>query len=89
MFQGQFGGFDSTDHNRPIIQLKVDGVNVGLAVVGSDVTHVGLIPGLETFGYNAFTNLAAGTHTASVEWHTFPIGAKSCVEERSLIVLHR
>jgi hypothetical protein len=86
MFQGQFGAFTSTAPNRPIVQLMVDGLNVGLAVVGSDLNGANQI---HTFGYNAFTTLTAGTHTAWVEWHTAPNPATSCVEERSLIVLHK
>lgn len=96
MFQGQFGGFTSSDAVRPVVQLKVDGQVVGLAVLGSDVRDLPTpslptptVSGVTTFGYNAFTTLDAGTHTASVEWHTFPAGTTICVEERSLIVLHR
>jgi hypothetical protein len=59
------------------------------AVVGSDVHDIDGIPGLETFRYNAFITLTAGTHTAWVEWRTFPTPSTTSVEERSLIVIHR
>jgi len=86
LFQGQFGGFRSTPGARAGIRFTVDGVVVGSAIaVGNDHGE-----GLETFGFNSFstTPLEAGTHTVKVLWHTYPSGAASCVEERSLIVLH-
>ena len=83
LFQGQFGGFSSTPGARAIIQLTIDGVVVGsAAAIGND--H-GV--DLQTFGYNAFGSVSAGPHVAEVQWHTFPPGATSCVEERSLILL--
>ena len=88
MFQGQFGGFTSTAPNRPLVRIMIDGQNAGLAVVGSDLNGANQI---HAFGYNAFATLTAGNHTAWVEWHTFSGSGvpTSCVEERSLIVLHR
>ena len=86
MFQGQFGGFTSTPGARAGLRMTVDGVVAGSALaIGSD--HGA---GLQTFGFNSFTTtpLGVGTHTVNVLWHTFPAGATSCVEERSLIVLH-
>ena len=84
MFQGQFGEGDSTAGARAGIRLTIDGVVVGSAVaVGNDHGD-----GLQTFGYNAFSGrLGVGDHTAQVLWHTYPDGATSCVEERSLITL--
>ena len=80
LFQGQFGAFSSTAGARAIIRLVIDGVTVGsAAAVGND--H-GV--DVQTFGYNAFASLPAGPHVAQVLWHTFPLGATSCVEERSL-----
>src|SRR5688500_17310715 len=88
MFQGQFGAFTSTAPNSPILRLVVDGEIVGLGVVGSLLNGANQI---QTFGYNAFSTLARGEHEAWVEWHTFASGgaATSCVEDRSLIVLHK
>jgi hypothetical protein len=86
MFQGQFGGAAPTAGARTALRIVVDGVVVGSAIaIGNDNG-----PGLETFGFNSFstTPLGAGSHTVDVLWHTFPAGAESCVEERSLIVLH-
>jgi hypothetical protein len=86
MFQGQFGGGTSTPASRTALRIVVDGTVVGSALaVGNDTGT-----GLETFGFNSFstTPLGAGSHTVTVLWHTFPAGATSCVEERSLIVLH-
>jgi hypothetical protein len=85
-FQGQFGGTGSSADGRAVLRFTVDGATVGSAVaIGNDVGE-----GLETFGYNAFsTPLAPGGHVVRVLWHTFPVGATTCVEERSLIVLHR
>ena len=84
MFQGQFGGFDSDATARPGIRLVIDDQIVGSAIaIGSDPGT-----GLTTFGFNAFsTVLRPGVHTAKVLWHSFPEGATTCVEERSLIVL--
>ena len=86
MFQGQFGGFPSTADARAVIQIQIDGNIVGSALaVGNDHGT-----GLQTFGFNAFSDeLGPGTHTAQVLWHTSPAGATSCVEERSLIILHQ
>jgi hypothetical protein len=86
MFQGQFGGFESTPDARAILRIVVDGEIVGSAVaIGSDVGGK-----LLTFGFNAFSRpLRPGRHEVKVLWHTFPEGSTSCVEERSLIVLHR
>ena len=86
MFQGQFGGAVPTAGARTVLRIVVDGVVVGSAMaVGNDTGS-----GLETFGFNSFstTPLGAGSHEVKVLWHTFPAGAQSCVEERSLIVLH-
>jgi hypothetical protein len=85
MFQGQFGGSRSTANARTVLRLVVDGVVVGSGIaIANDHGE-----GLETFGFNAFTTtpLDAGTHTVKALWHTYPAGAVSCVEERSLIVL--
>jgi hypothetical protein len=84
LFQGQFGGFTSTANARAAIRFAIDGSTVGSAIaVGNDHGR-----GLQTFGFNAFSgSLTAGTHVARVLWRTSPSGAKSCVEERSLIVL--
>jgi hypothetical protein len=86
MFQGQFGGGSrSVAGTRTALRIVVDGVVLGSAIaVGNDTGS-----GLETFGFNSFstTPLAAGSHEVKVLWHTFPAGAESCVEERSLIVL--
>jgi hypothetical protein len=86
MFQGQFGGFSSTAGARAIIRFTIDGNVVGSAVaVGNDHGT-----GSQTFGFNAFSDeLEPGLHTAKVLWHTAPLGETSCVEERSLIVLHQ
>ena len=86
MFQGQFGGFTSTANARAVIQIQIDGNIVGSALaVGNDHGT-----GIQTFGFNAFSNeLDNGTHTAQVLWHTAPGGATNCVEERSLIILHQ
>ena len=87
MFQGQFGAFTSTAGNSPILRLVVDGNIVGLGVVGSLLNGANQI---QTFGYNAFATLERGEHEAWVEWHTFGGAAPiSCVEDRSLIVLHK
>ena len=86
MFQGQFGGAVPVAGARTVLRIVVDGVVVGSAIaVGNDTGS-----GLETFGFNSFstTPLGAGSHEVKVLWHTFPAGAQSCVEERSLIVLH-
>jgi hypothetical protein len=86
MFQGQFGGFTSTPGARAVLRMTVDGVVAGsaIAIAGDHGT------GSQTFGFNSFTTtpLGVGTHTVNVLWHTFPGGGTSCVEERSLIVLH-
>ncbi len=83
LFQGQFGGFSSTPDARAVVRLTIDGAIAGSATaIGNDHGT-----SLETFGYNSFTTVGAGTHVAKVEWHTFPPGATSCVEERSLILL--
>jgi hypothetical protein len=84
LFQGQFGGFTSTADARAVIRFTIDGVTTGSAVaVGND--HGA---DLQTFGFNVFSStLGSGPHTAQVLWHTFPSGATSCVEERSLIIL--
>jgi hypothetical protein len=84
LFQGQFGGGSSTADARAIIRFTIDGAIAGSAVaVGNDHGD-----GLQTFGYNSFSApLEQGPHTLEVQWHTFPSGATSCVEERSLIIL--
>ncbi len=84
MFQGQFGGFDSDAGARPGIRLVIDDRIVGSAIaIASDPGT-----GLTTFGFNAFSMvLRPGVYTAKVLWHSFPEGATTCVEERSLIVL--
>ena len=83
-FQGQFGGFESTANTRVVIRITIDGITVGSAIaVGDD-------PGIDlhTFGFNVFSSpLAPGSHKAKVLWHIFPSGERSCVEERSLILL--
>jgi hypothetical protein len=86
LFQGQFGGFSSTAGARAAIRFTIDGNIVGSAIaVGNDHGT-----GLQTFGFNAFSDeLEPGTHTAQVLWRTSPLGATSCVEERSLIILHQ
>ena len=86
LFQGQFGGSSSTAGARAVIRFTIDGNIVGSAIaVGNDHGT-----GLQTFGFNAFSDeLGPGTHTAQVLWHTAPSGATSCVEERSLIILHQ
>ncbi|HEX4946874.1 MAG TPA: hypothetical protein VFZ34_09430 [Blastocatellia bacterium] len=80
LFQGQFAGFNS----RSVIRFTIDGNVVGSGIaVGNDHGT-----GLQTFGFNAFSNeLEPGAHTLQVLWHTFPLGGTSCVEERSLIIL--
>jgi hypothetical protein len=84
LFQGQFGGLSSTAGARATIRLTIDGNIVGSAIAISNDHGTGL----QTFGFNAFSDeLGPGTHTAQVLWHTSP-GATSCVEERSLIILH-
>jgi len=86
MFQGQFGGFSSTANARAVIRFTIDGNVVGAA--GAIANDHGT--GSQTFGFNAFSDeLEPGPHTAQVLWHTFPAGATSCVEERSLIILHQ
>jgi hypothetical protein len=85
MFQGQFGGFTSTPGSRVILQLQVDGHVAGSAVAIANDTGTGV----QTFGFNSFTPITHGNHTAEALWHTFPAGGESCVEERSLIVLHQ
>ena len=84
MFQGQFGGFESTADAPVAIRFTIDGNIVGSAfAIGNDHGQ-----GLQTFGFNAFSEpLAQGTHELKVQWHTSPGGATSCVEERSLILL--
>jgi len=84
LFQGQFGAFNSTAGARAAIRFTIDGSIVGSAIaIGNDHGT-----GVQTFGFNAFSSpLAHGEHTAEVLWHTFPDGATSCVEERSLIIL--
>jgi hypothetical protein len=85
MFQGQFGAFETTAGARVVINIEVDGEILGSArAIGADVGTQ-----LVTFGFNAFSRpLAPGPHRVKVTWHTFPAGARVCVEERSLIVLH-
>ena len=84
MFQGQFGEFESVANARPVLRITIDDQIVGSAMaIGSDPES-----GLMTFGFNAYsTTLRRGVHTAKVLWHSFPEGATTCVEERSLIVL--
>jgi hypothetical protein len=86
MFQGQFGGFTSTPGARAVLRITVDGVVAGSALAIGDDHGTGA----DTFGFNAFTTtpLSPGSHVVNVLWHTFPAAATSCVEERSLIVLH-
>ena len=72
-----------------VVTLIVLGAAVYVVAVGSaiaiDNDHG---TGVQTFGFNGFSSpLAHGEHTAEVLWHTFPDGATSCVEERSLIIL--
>ena len=85
MFQGQFGGPPSSANGRAVIRFTIDGNIVGSAIaVANDHGQ-----GLQTFGFNAFSDeLDSGPHTAQVLWHTGTVGGTSCVEERSLIVLH-
>ena len=86
MFQGQFGGFASTAGSRAVIRITVDGnvVPAAAAIANDHGT------GAQTFGYNVMSDeLDPGVHTVKVLWHTAPAGATSCVEERSLIVLHQ
>jgi hypothetical protein len=86
MFQGQFGGFTSTANARAVIRFTIDGNVVGSAAAVANDHGTGS----QTFGYNAFSEeLEPGLHTVQVLWHTFPAGATSCVEERSLIILHQ
>jgi len=86
MFQGQFGAGTSTPGARAVLRITVDGVVAGSALAIGDDHGTGL----DTFGFNSFTTtpLGVGSHVVTVLWHTFPVGATSCVEERSLIVLH-
>ena len=86
LFQGQFGGFSSTADARAVIRFTIDGNIVGAAnAIANDHGT-----GAQTFGFNAFSDeLGPGIHTAQVLWHTAPAGATSCVEERSLIILHQ
>ncbi len=86
MFQGQFGGFESTPGSRAVLRFTVDGQIVGSAIaIANDVGTDS-----ETFGFNAFSApLPPGLHTVKVLWHTFPASSQVCVEERSLIVLRR
>jgi len=86
MFQGQFGGFSSTANARAIIRFTIDGNIVGSAIAVANDHGTGS----QTFGFNAFSDeLGPGVHTAKVLWHTAPLGQTSCVEERSLIILHQ
>jgi hypothetical protein len=86
LFQGQFGGFTSTPDARAIIRLTIDGIPVGAAAAIANDHGTGA----QTFGFNAFSDeLGPGTHTAQVLWHTAPGTETSCVEERSLIILHQ
>ena len=86
MFQGQFGGFSSTPGARAIIRFTIDGNVVASApAIGNDHGT-----GAQTFGFNAMSDeLGPGLHEAKVLWHTAPAGATSCVEERSLIIMHQ
>jgi len=86
MFQGQFGGFASTPGSRAIIRFTIDGNVVPAAgAIGNDHGT-----GAQTFGFNAMSDeLGPGLHEAKVLWHTAPGAATSCVEERSLIILHQ
>jgi hypothetical protein len=85
LFQGQFGGFTSSPDARAVIRFTVDGLPFGsAAAIGNDHGS-----GLQTFGYNAFGSVSAGSHELKVVWHTAPLGATSCVEERSLILLRQ
>jgi hypothetical protein len=86
MFQGQFGGFSSTPDARTVIRFTIDGNVVGSAIAVANDHGTGA----QTFGFNAFSDeLDSGVHTAKVLWHTAPLGQTSCVEERSLIILHQ
>lgn len=86
MFQGQFGGFSSTAGARAIIRFTIDGNVVGSAAAVANDHGTGA----QTFGFNAFSDeLDSGLHEAKVLWHTAPGAATSCVEERSLIILHQ
>jgi len=86
MFQGQFGGFSSTAGARAIIRFTIDGNVVPAA--GAIANDHGT--GAQTFGFNAMSDeLGPGLHEAKVLWHTGSPVATSCVEERSLIILHQ
>lgn len=85
LFQGQFGAGTSSPDARAVIRVSVDGVPLGSAVaIGNDHGS-----GMQTFGYNTFGPVESGPHVLKVEWHTFPLGATSCVEERSLVILRQ
>jgi hypothetical protein len=80
LFQGQFLG-GSSAAARSIIAFLVDGVQTPAFIMGE-----GTVPGSHGMNWVS-TPLAAGTHTVTVQWHSFPSGEQICIEDRSLILL--
>jgi hypothetical protein len=73
---------------RALIRLVVDGVvQAGPGDAASPFSpHEGTVVG--TNGFNFITNpLGAGAHTAKIQWST--TGSQVCIDERSMIVMHR
>jgi hypothetical protein len=84
MFTGEW----IVNTGRALIRLVVDGVVQPGPGDGASafVPHEGTVVG--TNGFNFLTTaLAAGGHTAKIQWST--TGSQVCIDERSMIVLHR
>lgn len=85
LFQGEW--ISGTD--RAIIRLVIDGVvQSGPGDSASPFApHEG--SGVATNGFNFISNtIAPGTHTARIQWASVS-GGLVCVDERSLIILHK
>jgi len=84
MFTGEW----ISNTGRAMIRLLIDGVvQAGPGDAASPFApHEGT--GVATNGFNFITNaLGVGNHTAKIQWST--TGSQICVDERSIIVMHR
>jgi len=86
MMQGSFSLSLASPFDTAFVRLLIDGAVVG---PGDQVPLTSVESFGATHGFNWQSKpLAAGAHTAKVQWRT-DLGSQICVDARTLIVLHK
>jgi hypothetical protein len=90
LFEGEWGGPSFTEGTGAFIRLAIDGVVQTPVDVGVERRPTGTPDDLETHGFNFVSDpLAPGTHTATIQWRGTTTSGQVCVQDRSMIVLHK